>query len=80
MSVLHPEIRIPTWAAVAVVAAAYVVLQRRRSRFALRFSSLELFDGVAPDRPGWRRHVAAAAYLAALEIWLIRHGKSRIEH
>ena len=25
MSVLHPDIRIPTWVAVAVVAAAYVV-------------------------------------------------------
>ena len=25
MTLLHPEVRIPTWAAVAVVAAAYVV-------------------------------------------------------
>ena len=25
MTVLHPDVRVPTWAAVAVVAAAYVV-------------------------------------------------------
>lgn len=58
------------WLLVAVVAmaVAYVVVQRRRNVYALRFSSSELFDSVAPDRPGFRRHLPAAAFLLALTI------------
>jgi len=65
MTLLDPE-RLTLILLPLVLGAVYVVLQRRRTRFALRFSSIDLFDGVAPDRPGWRRHLAAAAYLAAL--------------
>jgi Ca-activated chloride channel family protein len=31
-----------------------------------RFTQLELLDRVAPDRPGWRRHVPAIAFLLML--------------
>lgn len=44
-----------------VLAAGYVLLHVRRRRFALRFTSLDLLDEVAPDRPGWRRHLPALA-------------------
>ena len=30
----------------------YLVLQARRRRYALRFTTVELLDQVAPDRPG----------------------------
>lgn len=52
--------------AVAALAAAYVVLQRRRNAYAVRFASLPLLASVAPKRPGWRRHVPAAVLLLSM--------------
>jgi Ca-activated chloride channel family protein len=56
------------WLVVGVVALAviYLVLQRRRRSYAVRFTNLDLLDVVAPRRPGWRRHVPAAALLLGL--------------
>lgn len=51
---------------VAALLAVYIVLQRRRRHYAVRFTNLELLASVAPRRPGWRRHVAAGALVAAL--------------
>lgn len=45
---------------------AYALMQARRSRYAVQLTNLELLDEVAPDRPGWRRHLPAAALLLAL--------------
>ena len=47
---------------------AYVVVQRRRTRYAMRFTNVELLDSVAPDKPGWRRHVAAIGLLTGLVV------------
>ncbi len=52
--------------AVAAIAITYLLLQRRRRTYALRFSSSDLFDSVAPKRPGLRRHIPAAVFLVAL--------------
>lgn len=65
MTWLSPE-RLWLLVAVAALAAAYVVAQRRRSRYAVRFTNLKLLDRVAPKRPAWRRHVPASLFLAML--------------
>jgi Ca-activated chloride channel family protein len=52
--------------AVLALLVAYVVFQRRRSKYAVRFTNLELLSSVVPRSPGWRRHIAAAAQLLAL--------------
>jgi Ca-activated chloride channel homolog len=59
-------VRLFALAGVMALAAAYVFLQRRRRRYAVRFTNLQLLDSVAPARPGWRRHLPAAAVALAL--------------
>lgn len=46
----------------------YLWLQARRRRYALRFTTIEMLDEVAPDRPGWRRHVTAIGLLVAVVV------------
>ena len=52
--------------AVVLLGAWYLVMQRRRKTYAVRFTNLALLDSVAPKRPGWRRHIPAALLLVAL--------------
>jgi Ca-activated chloride channel homolog len=51
---------------VPVALAAYLLAQRRRSRYTVRFTNLDLLANVVSARPGWRRHVPPAFYLLAL--------------
>ncbi|MBN9102058.1 MULTISPECIES: VWA domain-containing protein [unclassified Pseudonocardia] len=53
---------------VAALVVAYVVLLRRRRRDVVKFTNLALLDSVAPKRPGWYRHVPAAALMVALAV------------
>jgi Ca-activated chloride channel family protein len=74
MTFLAPS-RLLLLLAVGALAGMYVVLQRRRRHYAVKFTNLDLLQSVAPRRPGWRRHVAAAAVglgLVALVIGLAR--------
>ena len=52
-------------AVVAALALAHVLLQRRRSRYAVRLPGLALLASVAP-RLGWRKHVASTALLLSM--------------
>ena len=70
MTLLAPE-RLLLAIVPVVLAAAYLLLQRRRTRFAIRFTAIDLLDTVAPDRPGWRRHVPAVAFLGAIALLVV---------
>ncbi len=51
---------------VPVLAAMYALAQRRRPRYAARFTNLDLLANVVEAAPGWRRHLPPALYLLAV--------------
>jgi Ca-activated chloride channel family protein len=51
---------------VPVALVAYWVVQRRRNKYAARFTNLDLLANVVDASPGRRRHIPAALALAAL--------------
>jgi len=57
-------------ALVPIALAAYVVAQRRRRRYAVRYTNVDVLAAVAA-RVGWARHVPAALALLALAALLI---------
>ena len=44
----------------------YLAAQRRRAKFAVRFTNLDLLANVVQKAPAWRRHVPPILYLLAL--------------
>ena len=56
---------------VAALLIIYLVLQRRRPTYALRFSDASLLDTVAPKRPRWRRHLVALTFLTAIAAMVV---------
>jgi Ca-activated chloride channel family protein len=51
---------------VAGLAVLYVLAQRRRNRYALRYANLSLVREAIGKGPGWRRHVPPALFVLAL--------------
>lgn len=56
---------------VPVLLAAYIFAQRRRSKFALRYSSLAMVKQAIGKSPGWRRHLPPALFLIGMTFMLI---------
>ena len=77
MTLLRPAL---LWLLVGVFAlvAIYVVMQRRRRHYAVRFTNLDLLASVAPKRPGWRRHLPAALVALAMVVGVV--GLARPAH
>jgi Ca-activated chloride channel family protein len=64
---------------VPLLVAAYVLLQRRRNRYAVRFTNLALLKEVAPRAPGWRRHIPAAFFLLAVTAMILALARPHLE-
>jgi Ca-activated chloride channel family protein len=64
MSFVHPLLLL-TLVVVPVAAALVVLAERRRARYAVRFTNLDVLATVVSERH-WRRYVPTALFLAAL--------------
>jgi Ca-activated chloride channel family protein len=51
---------------IPVALLGYLLVQRRRNRYVVRFTNVDLLSNLVPRRPSWRRHVPVALYLAAI--------------
>ncbi len=51
---------------VPLAIAAYLFVQRRRARYAVAFTNVDLLANLVPRTPSWRRHVPPALYLGAI--------------
>ncbi|TMF75058.1 MAG: VWA domain-containing protein [Chloroflexi bacterium] len=56
---------------VAGLAVLYVLAQRRRNRYALRYANLSLVREAIGKGPGWRRHVPPTLFIFALAFMAI---------
>jgi Ca-activated chloride channel family protein len=70
MTFASPELLIALLLVPAAI-AAYLFVQRRRNRYVVRFTNVDLLSNIAPRTPSWRRHVPPVLYLAAIAALVI---------
>jgi Ca-activated chloride channel family protein len=51
---------------IPLLIAVYLIVQRRKAKYAVTFTNLELLAAVAQSRRSWRRYVAPVVFLLAL--------------
>ena len=62
----------------ALALVAYVVAQRRRRKYVVRFTNFDLLENIVADSPRWRRHVPAAFALLALTALVIGMARPQV--
>jgi Ca-activated chloride channel homolog len=65
-------------ALVALALIAYLVAQRRRQRYVVRFTNLDLLENVVVDSPRWRRHIPAVLTLLALSALVVGMARPQV--
>jgi Ca-activated chloride channel homolog len=65
-------------ALVALALIAYLVAQRRRRRYVVRFTNLDLLENVVVDSPRWRRHIPAVLTLLALSALVVGMARPQV--
>jgi Ca-activated chloride channel family protein len=60
-----------TLALIPVLVLSYLLVQRRRVKYAMRFTNLDLLANVVDRSPGWRRHLPPVFALMALAALLV---------
>ena len=65
-------------ALVALALLAYLVAQRRRKRYVVRFTNLDLLENVVADSPRWRRHIPAVLTLLALSALVVGMARPQV--
>ena len=56
---------------VPLVVIGYLLIQRRRSRYVVRFTNVDLLANLVPRSPAWRRHVPPVLYVVAITALVI---------
>jgi Ca-activated chloride channel family protein len=70
MTFASPELLLALLLVPAAI-AAYLFVQRRRNRYVVRFTNVDLLSNLAPRTPSWRRHVPPVLYVAAIAALVI---------
>ena len=58
-------------ALVPILLVVYILMQRRRQRYALRYASLPLLKQAVGRGPGFRRHIPPALFLLSLAVMIV---------
>jgi len=69
---------LPLLAIVPLAVAAYVVVERRRAQYAVRFTNLDVLASVVDDRRAWRRWVPPALFFLALAAALLALARPQV--
>ena len=62
-----------------MLAAVYVLMQRRRTKYAVRFTNVDLLANVVSKTPSWRRHVPAVLLLLSTALLIFALARPRVE-
>ncbi len=62
-----------------IIGLYFYSMLRRRSRYNMRFTNVNLLANVVAEQPRWRRHVPAAFFLAALALLAIAAARPHAE-
>ena len=69
---------LPLLAIVPIAVGAYVVLERRRAKYAVRYTNLDVLASVVDERRAWRRWVPPALFFLALAAALLALARPQV--